>query len=442
MIEKSITKDFFLIFIAIIFAAITSFFSIPIIFNNVGAEAYGYLNFIFLLYFSVTSMDGSRQVVIHMLKNKNEETLGILHSFNILIGIILLTILVLIGIIFDLNLSKFFFLMFSICIFVPTSALWGYLEYNDKVNFSNSSRNYLLSILYLVMIAISYFTSESMFYISSIFLFSILLYLLFIYKSLRLGASIVNTDFLNHRIIIKEYINKAIPSYGFYVVVFFIASFDKLFIYNYLSLNDYGEYSSLRDLVVKSYVIFSIFRTVLYPVFIKSGLHNNNFKLLIYTVFSFAILIATVSIILQGAYLPLLYDNPNYIVFTNSLLTIPLVSLGFITIIGLNVDGNFNEQRNHYFFYLVLSVLIVFLYNRDFSVEFFSYIFLFSRFVDLHLLYTYSKKIGISFYWFLKIVLQILLFFLVNHFLDPIFLYPFIFIYGYVLLSTIKQIKI
>lgn len=441
MIEKSLTKDFFLIFIAIIFASITSFFSIPIIFNNVGAEDYGYLNFIFLLYFSVTSMDGSRPVIIHMLKSKNDETIGVLHAFNILIAIILLIVLIFLGIILSLNLAKFIFLMISICIFIPTSSLWGYLEYNNKVSFSNSSRNYLLSILYLIMILISYFTSESMYYIFSIFIFSVLLYLIFIYKSLMLDVNLFKIDFFKYKDIIKDYIGKAIPSYGFYVIVFFIASFDKLFIYNYLSLSDYGEYTSLRDLVVKSYVIFRIFRTVLYPVFVKSGLRNNDFKILIHIVFSFAILISTLSIIFRGAYLPFLYDNPNHIVFINSLLTIPLVSLGFITMIGLNIEGNFKEQRNHYFLYLVLSILIVTLYPKDFSVEFFSYVFLFSRFVDLHLLYTYSKKVGISFTWFLKIALQISFFLSVSIFLDAVFLYPFLFIYGFVLISNIKKIN-
>ena len=179
MIEKSITKDFIFIFFAILFASLTSFFSIPIIFNNIGSEAYGYLNFIFLLYFSVTSIDGSRPVVIHLLKEGDKNIFGILHAVNILTGIFLFCFGLLICHLFSFSFDKIL-LLFSVCIFIPTSALWGFLEFHDRVNFANSSRNYLLSILYLLMIIISYYTDVSLYYIFLIFIFSILLYILFL----------------------------------------------------------------------------------------------------------------------------------------------------------------------------------------------------------------------------------------------------------------------
>ena len=85
------------------------------------------------------------------------------------------------------------------------------------------------------MILISYFTSESMYYIFSIFIFSVLLYLIFIYKSFMLDVNLFKIDFFKYKDIIKDYIGKALPVMVF-AIVFFIASFDKLFIYNYLSL--------------------------------------------------------------------------------------------------------------------------------------------------------------------------------------------------------------
>lgn len=440
MIEKSITKDFIFIFLAILFASLTSFFSIPIIFNNIGSEAYGYLNFIFLLYFSVTSIDGSRPVVIHLLKEGDKNIFGILHVVNILTGIFLFCFGLLICHLFNFSFDKIL-LLFSVCIFIPTSAVWGFLEFHDRVNFANSSRNYLLSVLYLLMIIISYYTDVSLYYIFLIFLFSILLYILFLKEAFKIDAKVISTDFLGYQDSINTYFKKAIPSYGFYLIAFFISTFDKLFIYNYLSLGAYGEYSSLRDLVIKLWVIFTIVRLVLYPIFVKTGITLNNFKNIIKVALSIGMILSSLGIILQKFYLPLLYNDPNYIVFTNSLLTLPLVSLGFITIIGLNVDGNFNEQRNHYFLYLLISILIIVFYNQEYSIEFFSYVFLFSRFVDLHLLHTYSRKIGISNHWFFKIALQIFLFFLVSLYLNPIFLYPFLFFYIAFFISNFKLIK-